>query len=377
MNCFKEVGEILKKWSIDIRGTRGGKIPDKTISAIEDLSKYFNIPQKFTKSFIEEFKDREGALQSIVSYRDHFVHPFLVFALGYSILNHFRKNKIYTPIFPQQGDENLKLKTWFVTSIYHDVGYPLAKLGDLIEDYSEKSFGQKVRSQFDWVKVFLSDDYVKYIDRLAEKFAQNCNGSFEEQIKYRKWFYNFLLEEKEHGVISALMLLNIKWSKEELLQITQNIKEEWEKLVYESALAISLHNWERELGFTEKPDLGTLEINNYPHAYFLSYCDIAQEWGRDIRREKKPERTDSTFWPRSQLKDMIFTQNEIKIVNKFEAKRDAIVEKNEILNITKTLREVLSETGRKLELKWKSEVKPIVKFTIQCDDEANRDMGEL
>ncbi|MGC1119481.1 MAG: GAF domain-containing protein, partial [Candidatus Methanofastidiosia archaeon] len=85
VKAFGNIGEILKTWADLARHTRGNAIADITIDTMKRLSVKFGLPEEFTE-FIEEFRKREGAFQSIIDYREHFIHLFHVFCLGYVIL---------------------------------------------------------------------------------------------------------------------------------------------------------------------------------------------------------------------------------------------------------------------------------------------------
>jgi len=138
MNSFEDVGKRLNAWTVQIRGTKGQGIADVTTETIKDLcgNQYFDLP--ILKKYIDDYKRREGTLQSILSdYRDHFIHSFHVFCLGYYILNQWRidDNEIMPLDIIGTDKENLDLKKWFLTAIFHDVGYPAQKFEILVEDF--------------------------------------------------------------------------------------------------------------------------------------------------------------------------------------------------------------------------------------------------
>lgn len=280
VECFDKIGEILRTWADTARYTRGDSIADITIDTIKELSeKFFDLPKEFTE-FIEQYRVQEGAFQSIINYREHFVHVFHVFCLGYIVLCQWRRRgkdwglldsiATYGSIAP--------LKTWFIASIYHDVGYPSEKLEILVRNFFKITVGREIRSQFDWGPVLLADKNLEHIKELSHLFAEKVNDEKAAE-NFEKWFLERLLEDHDHGVLTALILLQEEKGKNKVGW--EGRGSDWD-LVKEAALAIALHNYwkkspdERRKGF----DLGSLPVEDLGLAFFLTYCDTAQEWGR-------------------------------------------------------------------------------------------------
>lgn len=282
MKVFKKVGERLKEWAIQVRNARAEVIADITKEAIRDLAseRYFNLPDKFT-SYIEDYERREGALQSIADYRDHFIHPFHVFCLGYLILEWWIKESPRKEGMPLKLTENhgidYDLTLWFIASVYHDVGFPAEKLEVLIHDFFKTIAGRELRSQFDWSSVILADSNIEHIHELCKRFSEKSGNHYEAGNTFEKWINKRLLEDHDHGILTALMLLNQGWRL-----TTKKVN-----IAYEAALAIALHSYRRRSKEEESPefDIGQLAVEDFPLAFFLSYCDTAQEWGRKVLLE--------------------------------------------------------------------------------------------
>ena len=115
-------------------GFCGAKLIEQKNVWREKALKWEDYENRLEETKSDEYRIREGALQSITDYRDHFVHSFHVFVLGYHIFKMWKEDGI-TPLDFTQDDPNRYLKTWFVASIYHDVGYPAEKLEILVEDF--------------------------------------------------------------------------------------------------------------------------------------------------------------------------------------------------------------------------------------------------
>ena len=280
MNSFEDVGKRLDAWTVQIRGTKGQGIADVTTKTIKDLcgDQYFNLP--ILKKYIDDYKRREGTLQSILSdYRDHFIHPFHVFCLGYYILNQWRidNNKIMPLDIIGTDKEKLDLKKWFLTAIFHDVGYPAQKFEILVEDFFKKSVGRKISSHFDWSSVLLADENIKHIHELSKLFGNDA-GCKDTVGIFKKWFHKRLLEEHDHGALSALMLCNQGW------EIQDNI-------INEAALAIALHSWKRESDITSDENLYLFNWDEIPGNDNVRLKDILNrhfsiEWVKTAKIEK-------------------------------------------------------------------------------------------
>lgn len=297
MSAFVETGEGLRRWAEQVRDARAEVIADMTKETIRDLASELGLPPKFT-TYIEDYERLEGALQSIADYRDHFVHPFHVFCLGYLILRSWQQQSVMPLELLKAPDPDGELKMWFIAAVYHDVGFPAEKLETLSGEFFMRTVGRQLKCQFDWSSVMLANDNVRYIDNLSALFARkraapNADQSGLDQWErlFEKWFHKRLLEDHDHGALAALMLLNQDWSSKR--KEPEETRAWWHEARNEAALAIALHSYrrpprseakrgkskldvERQLEF----DIGPLAVEDFPLAFYLTYCDTAQEWGR-------------------------------------------------------------------------------------------------
>ncbi len=357
MDYFEIVGKRLNEWAARVRSARGDVIADITTATIKDLCGdiCFDFPKKF-KSYIDDYKKRESTLQFIADYRDHFVHPFHVFVLGYYILGQWRGGDIMPLDLIGKKDENLNLKTWFIASIYHDVGYPAEKLEVLVRTFFKTSIGREMSSQFDWSSVLLANDNIDHIDRLSECFAKKASSKSKAK-NFEKWIHKRLLEEHDHGALTALMLCSQGWDDNDL-----------DQMVYEAALAIALHSWKRSPNKQLEFDLNPLLVEKFPLAFYLRYCDSAQEWGRKVLLERmKIERVPFDIGRvESKLDDILVNLSETKVETKvileyWARKEDPIVG-------NKTLKEVFDEVGNEFESTWYLKERSTNKFMIEGKD---------
>lgn len=260
----------------------------------------------------------ERAATLINKQRDHYIHSLNVFILGISV---YAQNKKYREIFKKSVYENVyteKYKTdyeefffrWGLASLFHDVGYPVEIIGRQIEtflqfatdaDHDDKKGKIKAHLEFENFrrlnsiaevipkKEFISDfykqnessvyiDLLQPIDLLAQKIHLTL-GIPVEDIKYKldtftadMAKYGFI----DHGFYSAIIVL--KWYGY-LIQITEQNPMRFYDAIVDSACAILLHNYYRNV-LQKQFGCGPLDAEKYPIAYLLMFCDEIQEWNR-------------------------------------------------------------------------------------------------
>lgn len=232
-------------------------------------------------------------------------------------------------------DKDLVLKKWFVASIYHDVGYPSEKLEILVKDFFRTEVGCEIKSQFDWSLVLIANNNIKHIRELSELFGRGDSSKTE---KFEKWLYKRLVDNHDHGVLTALMLLNKNWTNGDI------------PLAKEAALAIAIHNW-RRAGNNVEIDIGPLQMEEFPLAFFLSYCDTAQEWGRKVLLELLREEGTQAIMPEIPMLDTKLENVEVnQDITTVKIKYESKFEDN--ISGTRTLRDVFEDVGRKFETTW-------------------------
>jgi len=215
---------------------------------------------------ISQFQKYEKLLlYNIPNYRDHFLHTFFVFSIGYFIINEWDAKKI--PIFDNMNYQKIDelIKCWFISTIFHDIAYPLSNVKNWLPFFPKDTLqlNTTLKGSFDWSSFLLSDTNHKSINNLVELFSNYYPISNEEiKSKFRLWIHKQLLENQDHGILGALTILNINWNKTE------------QKIAKDAALAVALHN------YTKNPLLQQLKIRNYPLAFLLTYCDSLEEWSR-------------------------------------------------------------------------------------------------
>ncbi len=242
---------------------------------------------KSSEYYIDEYKRREGALQFIESHREHFIHPFHVFVLGFLILSKCcEKGQERLRRFFKFADTAHLVKAWFMACIYHDVGYPAEKLPLLVTDMFREAVGREVVCNVDWSSLVVAENMDTHVQKMAERFVRMFGRTrYATTQGFRRWFYHMLLEQHDHGALSSLVLL-----KQCEKVIGQGLEAE---VAYRAALAIALHNVKLRKNDRPKINLAEffdkdfpIEIDRLPLAFFLQYCDNVQEWGRRVYYER-------------------------------------------------------------------------------------------
>jgi hypothetical protein len=219
-----------------------------------------------------QFQKHEGVLYAIPYYRDHFVHAFHVFCLGYLILNHWWKPEVRFLCPANAKDEEQTLKRWFIASIQHDIAYPveMAKLWVPRFPRDVLDLDIDIRSTFDWCGILTREENIRHIEKLAEAFAaplENVNDSqkaSDTKIAFKRWFCEQLLEKQDHGALASLTLASLEVPQSDL------------PYSYGAALDVLLHNYSMNRDIA----IGQLAFGYYPLAFLLCFCDTVQEWGR-------------------------------------------------------------------------------------------------
>lgn len=260
-------------------------------------------------------------------YREHFIHQFQVFLIGAYILDKLYKTKDFPKVI-KSFEEKYKCKiedVWLATSTYHDFNYGLQNF-DIwllrffsdtlsIEDEEAKQNLNLLNLDAVMVREFLSDiirELIAFLD-LDENTEK----------KARKFFYEKVVRDRNHGALSALSILKLcemqesglKVSYDAMLQaafaIACHDEDIWEALsgckgYLKSNLGckggcnrelwknkeVEVHKqsvshegrkrkceiWEQE--FMEKAIVKKIKFDKYPILFLLIFCDSVQEEGR-------------------------------------------------------------------------------------------------
>ena len=267
-------------------------------SALYDVSKERGIESKGLLYLIKALPDLEAFLYSTSVrkyYRDHTEHALRVAVLGDFLLEQDLGHGSLAGIISELTgmDQNLlKDKYWWITGLIHDIGYPLGKMTTAV-NYSLVNQLLKCYPTLDLefipfeISLSWKGNQKAYLEIIEEGLSKEARalirkgGGFDliNSISQKPHVYlrteeghpEFNYRSKinlDHGVISALSLLNGLGSPDELKK-----NDEYEGYIL-AAKAMALHNF--------KAQLKEYTFDNHPLAFFLMLIDELQEWGRPI-----------------------------------------------------------------------------------------------
>ena len=260
----------------------------------------------------------ERAATLIDKQRDHYIHSVYVFILGLCI---YTKNLNFRAAFdavimdksdyPHSYDTKHEefFYRWGITSLFHDVGYPIEIIGKQIskfigfatevddsvivsshlefDNFEELNTIIEVLPKQDFIKSYYEKypscvyvDLLKPIDLLAHKLHISLGVGLKEVKAALDNFVGIMAKSGfvDHGFYSAIIVL--KWYGF-LIQSCDYKPEYFYYPVLDSASAILLHNYYKNVIMKPPFGKGRLSPNEHPIAYLLILCDELQEWNRE------------------------------------------------------------------------------------------------
>ena len=267
---------------------------------------------------MKKYEESTGDL--IEKQRDHFIHSINVFLLGLAI---YSQNKSYRYNFKQyvlkspyekfykiEGEFSHEefLYRWGVAALFHDIGYPVEIIGKQLKkfindgiksissiynadtaidfkDFNEFNTIVKMEPDFadNYTSVYPRAKFLnmfKPTDIMAHKIATDFKGvDVNKIINHLDSFVDIMGDSGfiDHGFFSSILVLN---SYGYLIQKYAKNHDFFFYPIVDSATAILLHNYYRNV-LQKKPfDLKSLHPSQSPLAFLLILCDELQEWNR-------------------------------------------------------------------------------------------------
>ena len=158
-----------------------------TIFFIEALCGIFEVPKELV-TVIRKFLDLEEILYSIPRYRDHFFHQVKVFLLGFCIINELNSRKL---VIGKIFDKKNGMKIWFLTSVFHDIGYPFEKINFWLNSYFESvlrspgdhSEGEILSVHFDWGSLLSKRYHFYHLTEISRILCDVYKGAENIEVK--------------------------------------------------------------------------------------------------------------------------------------------------------------------------------------------------
>ncbi len=228
----------------------------------------------------------EQILSELPGYRSHFIHQYQVFLLGYYIIKmlsaksmsfceSYRQSLSSLTLVPEEEKEAIANIAWLVAATFHDVAYPLEETRRWLPEMIVNFLGDEAREIVPEVPIegifFKSPTYLSFVDELARFFTNMEFTRKVEEADFRAWLQGEVTLNKDHGVLSALILMRPRFRRKE-------------QIILPAALAIALH---KRLGLRVKAAGVNISYDRYPLFFLLTYCDLVQEWNRDLENGKR------------------------------------------------------------------------------------------
>lgn len=282
------------------------EIIKRVIYFIEDMCKATDLPASDLKKLLEAFKSHENLmLYDIEQYRDHFMHQFHTFVLGYIIINLLGIDKIKDSINGRlrntehyRGitlEEDSIIRIWILTSLFHDICYLLEKYNEGIQNFLENMIGVKIPIFFNWSKIFEEDQHTEHLLKLTDLFRSSEEKEFTSSRELLSKYFQVVNSKQDHGVLSALLLIKAVLSNKDPIRDAEP---------YLAGLAISIHN-ESVFNYLKVGTSFNVPFEEFPIEFLLAYCDTAQEWGRKRRKRNDLSSGEEVTFKSIKLKDKV------------------------------------------------------------------------
>jgi hypothetical protein len=313
----------------------------------------------------------ENAAILIDKQRDHYIHAVNTFILGiciYSRNYHFREafntSVMDKTVYPNSYDTRHEefFYRWGIASLFHDVGYPIEIIGKQLqkflnflcdigdcgkikaliefENFDVVNMIPKIQTKQEFTAEFAERhpavaalDLFKPVDLLAYALyntlgvnlnsVHNALNSFVDTMGK----YGFI----DHGFYSAIVVL--KWYGY-LIQRCYYKPAYFYYPVLDSASAILLHNYYKNVIMKPPFSKGPLLPYEHPIAYLLILCDELQEWDREgygILDRTRVKATDITILITDKTMDITYISEEGKLPPSFPAEKKTLL--NKLLNM--------------------------------------------
>ena len=267
---------------------------------------------------MKKYEENTGDL--IEKQRDHFIHSINVFLLGLAIYaqnKNYREafhsyvyNSPYEKFYRNDGEISHEefLYRWGVASLFHDIGYPVEIIGKQLNKFINDGI-KSISSSYDADTAIDFKDFnefntiVKIDPNFADEFTSNYPKAkflnlfkptdimaqkiatdfpmvdVNEVARHLDDFVNIMGDNGfiDHGFFSAILVLN---SYGYLIQKYAKNHDFFFYPIVDSATAILLHNYYRNVLMKKPFNLSALNPRDSPLAYLLILCDELQEWNR-------------------------------------------------------------------------------------------------
>jgi len=223
-------------------------------------------------TYLPVMKEFEGMLKEVLpKYRDHFIHSFNVFLLGYYILN--RLKSIKTDFDFRSNFPNL---CWMLAATHHDSAYVIEKMEFWLNKLLEKFLGVNpgLSSNIAQILPMTYFDFMRAISCWHKQPMGNLAGYNLDAVDLAllNEMNISITQRRDHGVLGSLMLVHSLAIKQGFLA-REGVYGNFLYTHIPACHAISIHH------------LSSIRIvfSKHPLAFLLVLCDELQDWGRPTK----------------------------------------------------------------------------------------------
>jgi len=230
----------------------------------------------------------EKILYSDPRYRDHFLHQFQVFLLGLPIIERHWGIIVesYSKIFGKTADIRIDF-SWLLAATFHDIGYLVQQFDEWLNNFFKEFLDvPELPVNLDLGKLLLVRNFQEYLDKLTSLYQAihknkrkrrwMYDGPHTLDYEFRRMLTRKFIEERNHGVISSIVLLDLIERSKPAERIYNFKNTIFSQVVMPAALSIALH----DQGMLLDENVGKINFSKDPLSFILIYCDTLQDWGR-------------------------------------------------------------------------------------------------
>lgn len=255
---------------------------------------------------LEEYHDRYTQFESLLYgaseyYRDHVFHAIRTWLIGIFCLLHGKNNHLIDSIqidgvaekelFAAKINFFEKISIWTISSLCHDLGYPLEKSQQVLEKTKNmmKEFVPNPMVLSNFVFSGVQDNINDYIVKFMSTKMKNVskiNGSNEEENESENIYYGRIqpkyylkytksLEKNKHGIISAVIIYKMLLY---FIESDFNLNDDYVYNLEDARQFYIRREILRSISSHTCSDI--YNIKNTTFSSLLFICDEMQEWGR-------------------------------------------------------------------------------------------------
>jgi hypothetical protein len=227
--------------------------------------------------------------------REHYLHSFQVMLMGCVIIDKYYAEfqKYYKNVFPREKDFSIEY-IWLITSIFHDIGYPSQKAGNLIGEmygYNEdiELIGlEKIADKSDYLQAAIQlQSFIRHC--CSERILNNWTPemSEDEDSSIKDILREHLIKHRSHGVTGCFQFL-VRVLRESKVVTSRPNRPLIVTHVIPAVTSIALHDsriW-KEL---RKHEVFPINISRFPFAVLLIFLDSIHDWKRNGSFEETAE----------------------------------------------------------------------------------------